>query len=234
MNFPSPLKFPDSGNLELRGLTRTFVGPVPVHALIDVNIQVDQGSRLAILGRSGSGKSTLLNILGLLDIPTSGTYSIGGIDTRTLGENDRTRLRSQFFGFVFQDYNLLEDRTSLENVELPLRYTSMPRETRLTLAQAALRRVGLGDRIDALANTLSGGEAQRVAIARAIVHSPRILLCDEPTGNLDTTRSESIMEIIGEIANSGVSVIVVTHDVQLANRFPRRVLVEDGHLRALL
>ena len=214
--------------LELQDVSVTYPGPVPVRALRPLSLGVAAGEMIAIVGRSGSGKSTLLNMLGLLDKPTTGHYLVRGVDTAALPESAITALRGRQFGFVFQAFHLLADRSAAENAELSLLYHRMPRRRRRRRAIAALERVGLSHRIDAMPGTLSGGERQRVTIARALAQEPRVLLCDEPTGNLDRTNSDLIMGLLGALNAEGLTVIIVTHDSQIADQMPRRLLIDDG------
>jgi putative ABC transport system ATP-binding protein len=209
---------------------RTYDGAAPVTALRPSTFTIGQGELVGIVGRSGSGKSTLLNILGLLDQPTGGTYVIRGIDTSSLSETERTSLRSWHFGFVFQQFHLLNDRSATENVELGLLYRGTAKVDRRQRALEALERVGMLHRKDAIPSTLSGGEKQRVAIARAISQSPHVLLCDEPTGNIDQTNSDLIIELLKDINEHGVTVVIVTHDQDIASNLPRLFTVSDGNM----
>jgi putative ABC transport system ATP-binding protein len=193
-----------------------------------LSLHVSPGEMMAIVGRSGSGKSTLLNVLGLLDRPTTGRYLVRGIDTTTLPESSITALRGGQFGFVFQAFHLLSDRSAAENAELGLLYQRVPRRERRRLAVTALHRVGLSHRIDAMPGTLSGGERQRVAIARALAQQPRILLCDEPTGNLDRANADLIIDMLCALNTEGLTIIIVTHDPQVADRMPRCLYIDDG------
>lgn len=217
--------------VDLVDLTRTFPGPV--HALRNVNLQVDPGDYLSIIGPSGSGKSTLLHILGLLDRPTSGEYRLDGMATGSASEADRSALRGGRIGFVFQSFHLLPHRTVLDNVLLATLYSGVPRAEREDRARAALDRVGLGHRLDFTPTTLSGGERQRVAIARAVVANPKLLLADEPTGNLDTTNSAGIMDLFDELHRDGLTLVVITHDLAVSARASRRVRITDGMLQEL-
>ncbi|HKR71118.1 MAG TPA: ABC transporter ATP-binding protein [Streptosporangiaceae bacterium] len=214
--------------LELEGAAVTYPGAVPVRALRPVSLQVSAGQMMAVVGRSGSGKSTLLNVLGLLDRPTRGRYLVRGIDTSVLSESALTSLRGRQFGFVFQSFHLLADRTSAENAELGLLYRGMGAWERRIAACQALERVGLSERIAALPGTLSGGERQRVAIARALAQRPRVLLCDEPTGNLDRRNAEMITDLLLGLAAEGLTVIVATHDAQMAGAMERCLDIDDG------
>jgi putative ABC transport system ATP-binding protein len=214
--------------LELDNIEVTYPGPVPVRALRRVSMLVRPGEFVAVTGRSGSGKSTMLNILGLLDRPTSGRYLVRGIDTSSLPEWAITALRAGQFGFVFQAFHLLGDRSAAENAEMGMLYQPVPARLRRLAAAQALDRVGLSHRMNAMPGTLSGGERQRVAIARALAQQPRVLLCDEPTGNLDRSSSDQIISLLAELNAAGLTVIVVTHDEQIAASLPRRVHIDDG------
>ncbi|WP_413774888.1 ABC transporter ATP-binding protein [Actinocorallia sp. A-T 12471] len=217
--------------LDVRDVHRLFASPAgTVTALTDVNFQVGAGELVAIIGPSGSGKSTLLNILGLLDRPSSGSYLLRGSDTAHLAERERTRVRAQSIGFVFQAFHLVAHKTAWANVALPLLYTRVPHRDRRRRAEEQLHRVGLGHRLDAYPATLSGGEKQRVAIARATVHGPSMLLCDEPTGNLDSETSATVMDLLDRMAGDGLAVVVVTHDPAVAARADRVLRVRDGRL----
>jgi macrolide transport system ATP-binding/permease protein len=222
---------PDSPNvIELRRVGRQYGTEPAVPALVDVDLSVRRGEWVAITGPSGAGKSTLLNIIGCLDRPTSGTYLIDGIDTTSLPDKLRAGLRSQRIGFVFQSFHLLPYRTVLENVTLAEVYRRRPSRGRRERALAAIRRVGLAHRADFLPTKLSGGERQRVAIARALMGSPSLLLCDEPTGNLDSKNSAAILDFLAELNDDGLTLIVVTHDETVASRASRRVHIVDGAL----
>ncbi|WP_374192027.1 ABC transporter ATP-binding protein [Streptomyces clavuligerus] len=216
--------------VELSGCGRTFSGTPPVVALRPADLGVAHGDYVAVVGPSGSGKSTLLNVLGLLDRPTSGTYTLAGRDTADLDERERTALRGHRIGFVFQAFHLLPHRTALENVALARLYVTPRGPSREAAAAAALHRVGLSHRLHALPTVLSGGERQRVAVARALVNTPDLLLCDEPTGNLDSVTAASVMDLLEELNTSGVTVVVITHDPAVAARARRIVTMLDGHL----
>jgi ABC-type lipoprotein export system ATPase subunit len=216
--------------LELREVSRTFGTDPPVKALRQVDLLVYPGDWVAIVGPSGSGKSTLLNILGCLDRPTAGTYLIDGMDVANLSENERTATRARSIGFVFQAFHLLAHRTALENVMLAEMYAGGERAGRRERALAALERVGMAHRRDFLPTRLSGGEQQRVAIARALLGSPRLLLCDEPTGNLDSSSTESLMLLFDALARQGLTLIVVTHDEGVAAHAQRVVRIVDGEV----
>ena len=215
---------------ELRDVWRTFPSEPPVHALQGVDLVVRRGDYVAVVGPSGSGKSTLLNILGCLDRPTAGSYLLDGIDAASLSDGARAALRGRRIGFVFQSFHLLAHRTVAENVMLAELYTRSDRGGRRARAEAALRRVGLSHRVDFLPSRLSGGERQRVAIARALVGGPSLLLCDEPTGNLDTRNTSAILELFDELRADGLTLAVITHDEQVSGRAARTVHIVDGRL----
>jgi macrolide transport system ATP-binding/permease protein len=219
--------------LELRRIGRQYGTEPAVHALVDVDLAVDRGDWLAVTGPSGAGKSTLLNIIGCLDQPSSGAYLIDGIDTTRLTDRERAGLRSQRIGFVFQSFHLLPYRSVLENVMLAEVYRERPRDGRRDRALAAIERVGLGHRADFLPTKLSGGERQRVAIARALVGAPSLLLCDEPTGNLDSKSTTSLLDLFASLNRDGLTLVVVTHDENVASRAARRVHIVDGRLTTL-
>jgi len=219
--------------IELRNLGRTYdLGEVQVHALRAVTLDIRAGEFLALIGPSGSGKSTLMNTLGCLDRPTTGRYRLDGVDVRRLGVDALARLRNRQIGFVFQNFNLLPRTTALENVEVPMLYDpGTTRRARHRRAKELLDRVGLGDRLDHKPNQLSGGQQQRVAIARSLVNRPSILLCDEPTGNLDTRTSREIMAFFRELNRAeGLTVILVTHDVEVARQADRAIVLVDGEV----
>jgi ABC-type lipoprotein export system ATPase subunit len=216
--------------VELRDVTRTYGSDPPVQALRGVDLSIHPGDWLAIVGPSGSGKSTLLNVLGCLDRPTAGTYLIDGIDAGVLSEDERAALRARSIGFVFQTFHLLGHRTALENVMLADIYAAGDRGDREARAQASLEKVGIGHRRDFLPTKMSGGEQQRVAIARALLGSPRLLLCDEPTGNLDTANTESVLALFDQLAGEGLTFVVITHDEEVAAHARRMVRIVDGQL----
>jgi ABC-type lipoprotein export system ATPase subunit len=216
--------------VELRSVSRTYGTDPPVHALRGVDLTVYAGDWLAVVGPSGSGKSTLLNVLGCLDRPSSGTYLIDGIDAAALNEDERASLRAQSIGFVFQTFHLLGHRTAVENVMLADIYAAGNRADREARAQAALEKVGMGHRRDFVPTKMSGGEQQRVAIARALLGSPRLLLCDEPTGNLDTTNTDSVLALFDTLAGEGLTFVVITHDEDVASHARRVVRIVDGTL----
>jgi ABC-type lipoprotein export system ATPase subunit len=216
--------------IELRGVSRTYGSDPPVEALRHVDLAVYGGEWLSVVGPSGSGKSTLLNILGCLDRPTAGAYLIDGVDVASLSDAERTAVRARSIGFVFQSFHLLPHRTALENVMLAELYAGGERAGRRERALAALERVGMAERRDSLPTRLSGGEQQRVAIARALLGSPRLLLCDEPTGNLDSASTESLLLLFDALGRQGLTLVVVTHDEQVAARARRVVRIVDGRL----
>lgn len=216
--------------IEVERLSRQYGVQAPIHALRGVSLTVDDGEWLAIVGPSGSGKSTLLNILGLLDRPTSGEYRLAGKDMAQLTERQRAGVRSRDIGFVFQSFHLVAHRSVTENVMMSDIYRGGPRGDRRERANGALERVGLGHRLDHLPNRLSGGERQRVAIARAIFGAPAILLCDEPTGNLDTATGSAILDLVTDMHGEGMTIVMITHDPEVARRSQRQVDIVDGQL----
>lgn len=216
--------------IELHGVGRTYPGPPPVHALRPTDLTVSRGEYVAVVGPSGSGKSTLLNVLGLLDRPTDGTYALDGVDTGALSDGSISAVRGQKIGFVFQAFHLLAHRTATENVALAQLYGGPRKAQRLAAARRTLAQVGLAHRLDALPTALSGGERQRVAIARALVNQPSLLLCDEPTGNLDTTTSAQVLDLLDDLNTQGTTLIVITHDPVTASRARRTVTIRDGIL----
>ena len=216
--------------VELSGVSRTFGADPPVQALRAASLVVCRGEWVAIVGRSGSGKSTLLNIVGLLDVPTAGAYRLNGIDTATLSDSARSALRGRGMGFVFQAFHLVPFRTVMENVMMAELYNGSPGKGRRERALAALTRVGLAERADFLPTRLSGGERQRVAVARALVCRPPLLLCDEPTGNLDSQTADEIIDLLTVLAAEGVTILIITHDESVARRAQRVVRMEDGRL----
>ncbi|PRI11534.1 ABC transporter ATP-binding protein [Leucobacter massiliensis] len=220
--------------IRLDDVTRYFPGPPPVNALRGVDLTVERGDYLAIVGPSGSGKSTMLNTLGLLDRPSTGSFLFEGVDVSALSDDERAAIRGRAIGFVFQSFHLLPTRTVLENVMLAGAYAGLGREEREPLARAALDRVGLAHRVGFSPATLSGGERQRVAIARAVCTSPRLLLADEPTGNLDRENSASIMRLFDELGAEGLTIVMITHDEAVAAAARRRARMHDGRLTELL
>ena len=206
------------------------MGSETVHALRDVSLNIDRGEYVAIMGPSGSGKSTLMNLLGCLDTPTSGRYELNGTDVSEMDDNDLADVRNREIGFVFQTFNLLPRSNALHNVELPLIYSGMDSDTRRDRALEALNNVGLSDRVHHKPNELSGGQRQRVAIARALVNSPSILLADEPTGNLDSKTGVEIMALFEDLAGKGNTIIVVTHEEDVARHARRILRIRDGNI----
>ena len=205
-------------------------GREPVHVLYDINMTVDQGEYIAIMGPSGSGKTTLMNLLGCLDVPTSGTYMLEGQDIGSMSDDALADVRNQSIGFVFQNFHLLPKMTALDNVALPLLYRGVSLRDRRTRAEAALKLMGLGDRMDFYPNQLSGGQQQRVAIARAIVGNPKLLLADEPTGALDTASGVQIMEIFRRLSQRGITIIMITHELGIARCADKIYHILDGRL----
>ena len=217
----------------MRAVCRSFPGTPPVVAIHDIDLDIQSGDYVSIVGPSGSGKSTLLHIIGLLDQPTSGTYLLDGSDTTATSERDRAGLRGKRIGFVFQAFHLLPYRTVLENVALGVMYAGAPRRGRAEKALAVLDRVGMGHRRHASPSTLSGGERQRVAIARALLGEPSLLLADEPTGNLDSASTAAVLDVFDELHADGITVAVITHDVQVSSRARRSIRIIDGGLDEL-
>lgn len=206
------------------------MGDAEVRALDGVSLTVTEGEMVAIMGPSGSGKSTFMNTLGCLDQPTSGSYQLDGEETSKLSEKEKARLRNQKIGFVFQSFNLLPNLTAIQNVELPLIYAGVPASKRQKIALEAMERLGLGNRIHHKPRELSGGQQQRVAIARALVNRPRLLLADEPTGNLDTKSSREIMAVFQELHRNGITIVLVTHEEDIAAYTERIVRFTDGKI----
>ena len=218
--------------IELKDIKRDFlVGNETVHALRGVSFAIQPGEFVTIMGTSGSGKSTLLNVLGCLDTPTAGEYWLDGYSVRQMGKNERAELRNHKIGFVFQSFHLLPKQSALANVEMPLNYARVPKKERRERARKALERVGLADRVDFKPNQLSGGQMQRVAIARAIVNNPKLLLADEPTGALDSKSGAQVMELFQRLNEEGVSVLMITHDAEIASHAKRVVTIKDGILQ---
>jgi ABC-type lipoprotein export system ATPase subunit len=217
--------------VQLQGIGRRYGTAAPVIALRAIDLEIRTGEWVAIVGASGSGKSSLLNIIGCLDRQTSGSYRLNGIDVAALSDSERAGLRSRHIGFVFQSFHLLSYRTILENVMLSEAYARRPQAGRADRASAALAAVGLLDRTDFLPTRLSGGERQRVAIARALVNRPQLLLCDEPTGNLDSVTTASILELIAGLHDGGLTILMITHDTEVSDRAQRQVRIIDGQIR---
>ena len=219
--------------MEIQHVTKAYEsGETRVQALRGVDLTVERGEMVAIMGASGSGKSTLMNILGCLDVPTSGSYRLDGVHVERLSRNQLADLRNQKLGFVFQGFNLLARTTALDNVHLPLVYDrAHKRRNTRELAEAALRRVGLGDRMDHQPSQLSGGQQQRVAIARALVTEPQVVLADEPTGNLDSRTSVELMSLFQQLNDQGITIVLVTHEPDIAQYAKRIIEVRDGRIR---
>ncbi|TXF90829.1 ABC transporter ATP-binding protein [Neolewinella aurantiaca] len=219
--------------IQIHDLTKTYImGQTKVHALRGIELLINTNEYVALMGPSGSGKSTLMNLLGCLDTPTAGRYALDGKDVSKMDDTELARIRNEKIGFVFQTFNLLPRQTTLENVALPLVYAGISRKEREARAHEVLTSVGLGDRTGHRPNELSGGQRQRVAIARALVNNPKIILADEPTGNLDTKTSIEIMEIFEKIQAEGNTVIVVTHEPDIAEHAHRIVRLRDGYVES--
>ena len=215
--------------IEVRDVYKIYnAGENQVNALDGVSITIDEGEFVAIIGQSGSGKSTLMNMLGLLDTPTHGEYYINGKLVDDLTDDQMSVIRNEEIGFIFQGFNLISSLSALENVELPLVYRGMPKQERREISQQALERVGLGSRIHHLPAEMSGGQQQRVAVARAIAAKPPVILADEPTGNLDTKSTKEVMAILHELKDEGRTVIVITHDNEIAEEAERVIRIRDG------
>ena len=222
-----------SARLQMASVRKTYsTGGVEVEALRGVDLSVDQGDYLAIMGPSGSGKSTLMHIIGCLDVPTSGTYLLDDTDVSEMTEKQLAEVRNHKIGFVFQQFNLLASLSALRNVELPLVYAGVPAAQRKERALAALDRVGLADRVQHRPGELSGGQQQRVSVARALVTDPALLLADEPTGNLDSHSTEEILGLFAELNQAGRTIVMITHEFEVAEHAGRRVFIRDGLLNA--
>jgi putative ABC transport system ATP-binding protein len=219
--------------LDMQHISKIYrTDTVETHALRDFNLQVDEGEFVAVSGPSGSGKTTFLNIAGMLEDFTSGTYTLDGKDVSNLGDDARSRIRNEKIGFIFQSFNLIPDLNVFDNVDVPLRYRGFSAAERRSRIEEAVDLVGLGSRMRHLPSQLSGGQQQRVAIARALAGKPRFLLADEPTGNLDSEMADSVMALLEGINDAGTTIIMVTHDTELAGRAPRNVYVLDGLVQA--
>jgi len=217
--------------ITLRGITKVYKnGSLEVQALHGIDLHIGKGEFVAIMGPSGSGKSTLMNIIGCLDVPTSGSYELDGVAVESLNERELARIRNRKIGFVFQSFNLLPRQTVLQNVMLPMMYAGVPREKRRERALELLRRVGLSERVKHRPNELSGGQKQRVAIARALTMNAPVLLADEPTGNLDTKSSREIMALFKEIHADGTTIVLVTHEPDIAEHAERIITFGDGRI----
>lgn len=221
--------FPLMSLIKLLNISRRYqMGTETIHALRDVSLEIQRGEYVAIMGPSGSGKSTLMNLIGCLDTPTSGEYTLNGNQVSQMDDNDLAEIRNKEIGFIFQTFNLLPRSDALRNVELPMVYCGMPAEERRASALEALKNVGLSDRIHHKPNELSGGQRQRVAVARALVNKPSILLADEPTGNLDSRTGEEIMALFNELYRKGNTIILVTHEEEIARHSNRILRIKDG------
>lgn len=219
--------------IDIRNLVREYeIGGQSIRALDGVNLSIDKGEFVAIMGPSGSGKSTAMNMIGCLDAPTSGQYVIDGFDVSDLSDDQLAEVRNRKIGFVFQNFNLLSKTSALENVELPMMYAGIPGRVRRERAMEALHRVGLSDRMMNRPNELSGGQQQRVSIARALVNSPVLLLADEPTGALDSHTTEDILDLFSELHEQGNTIVIVTHEDEVGRRAKRIIRFRDGHVEA--
>ena len=218
--------------LKLTDICKDYIqGKEPVHVLKNINLTIEKGDYLAIMGPSGSGKTTLMNIIGCLDVPTSGTYELDGKDLRDYSDDDLAEVRNKYIGFVFQSFYLMPKMEAIDNVALPLLYANVPLKERRQRAEEALKAVGLGERIHFLPNQMSGGQCQRVAIARAIVTNPTLLLADEPTGALDTKAGNQIMDIFRGLSDRGMTIIMITHEPAIAQCADKTYHILDGELR---
>ena len=217
--------------IELKDIYKIYpMGEETVHALDGVNITIDQGEFVAIVGSSGSGKSTAMNIIGCLDVPTSGTYHLGGVDVSTMEDDQQADIRNKMLGFIFQQYNLIPKLSVLENVELPLLYAGVPADQRRERAIRSLERVGLADKKKNLPSQLSGGQQQRVSIARALAGDPSVILADEPTGALDSRTGREVLHFLQQLNDEGNTVVLITHDNSIAVKAKRIVRLQDGHI----
>jgi putative ABC transport system ATP-binding protein len=219
--------------IQLKDVFKTYeLGGIVVRALRGVSVAIDRGEYVAIMGPSGSGKSTLMHILGCLDMPTSGTYNINGVDVRGLDEDDLSDLRNRYIGFVFQSFNLIPRTRALANVALPLQYAGLAKPERISRAKTALAMVGLSDRADHLPSELSGGQQQRVAVARALVTNPALILADEPTGNLDSHSTHEVLGVFEHLNRQGRTIVLITHEEEVAAHAKRIIRVRDGRIVA--
>ncbi|NLN47772.1 MAG: ABC transporter ATP-binding protein [Clostridiales bacterium] len=206
------------------------INQIKIHALKNINLHIQKGEFAAIVGPSGSGKTTLMNMMGCLDVPTSGSYVLDNVETSEMRDDELAEIRNNHIGFIFQSFNLIQKLTALENVELPLIYSGVRSKDRLNKAMASLETVGLEDRFHHKPNELSGGQQQRVAIARALVNNPPIILADEPTGNLDTASGKEIMDILKKLNDNGSTIILITHDNTIAAQTHRVIRINDGEI----
>ena len=217
--------------LTLSHINKTYVvGEESVHALIDVSLEVQDGEFVAICGPSGSGKTTLMNVMGCLDLPDSGSYLLDGVDVAACSDRELSAIRSEKIGFIFQQFNLLDQMSAIENVELPLIYQKVPQRERTERAKEALELVGLANRMRHRPSQLSGGQQQRVAIARALASRSRVILADEPTGNLDSRSGDDVMQLISDLSGQGSTIVLITHNQRVADMAQRTVYVHDGRL----
>ena len=217
--------------IELKDVYKIYpMGDETVHALDGVSLSIDQGEFVAIVGSSGSGKSTAMNIIGCLDVPTSGSYHLGGVDVSTMDDDQQAEIRNKMLGFIFQQYNLIPKLSVLENVELPLLYAGVPAEERRNRAIRSLERVGLADKWKHLPSQLSGGQQQRVSIARALAGSPSVILADEPTGALDSRTGREVLSFLKQLNREGDTVVLITHDNSIAVRADRIIRLQDGRI----
>lgn len=215
--------------IEIHNLYKTYqINQIQIQALKNINLSIRKNEFVAIVGPSGSGKTTLMNMLGCLDTPTSGTYILDNVEVSSLTDDELAEIRNQKIGFVFQNFNLIQKLTAIENVELPLIYMGVKSSERLKRAKSALEKVGLGDRLHHKPNELSGGQQQRVAIARALINNPPIIFADEPTGNLDSKSGEEIMNLLKELHKNGNTIVLITHDNEIANQADRIIRISDG------